>query len=512
MKVLIADDESTVLEGLQYIIDWEALGFSICSLARNGEETLDKILTLDPDLVLLDIRMPKLSGTEIVQFAREKGYRGHFIILSGYSDFTYAQTAIRYGVDFYLTKPIDEEELENAVITVRKQIEEERHSAQTLNHYRENARLTVITNLLTGNFKDISELNPDDFHMQSDCYQVVLYERFAKDPFQTNWDFAELLCVTNYGKDSFDHITIDNKEAVLLKGSYALERFDRLLAHYRMNPQKGSPLDSLFLTYGRKVTEPEDIMFSYFDASALLERRFFCSHNQHVLGFESLPSDAELTFQLSDAEALRCSSAFLNYIQTQNYRCISDQLEQLRSDLYYCQDDVPAIRRFLMDIFLQIKQRISQLYGEIQIPFPTNASMIDSIASKYYLYEILNMLGDQFEMCTNAIGSPTSETIMDDILHYINHNYRENLKLESIAPLFGYNSAYLGKIFTKKVGESFNSYLDRVRIEQSKLLLREQELKVYEIAERVGYKNVDYFHKKFKKFCDMSPAEYRKTL
>ena len=131
MKVLIADDEAVVLEGLKYIIDWEALGFSICSQAKNGNETLEKLLKLSPDLVLLDIRMPGLTGIEIVQIAREKGFAGHFIILSGYSDFSYAQTAIKYGVDFYLTKPIDEDELENAVTTVRNQIEEDQKSART---------------------------------------------------------------------------------------------------------------------------------------------------------------------------------------------------------------------------------------------------------------------------------------------------------------------------------------------------------------------------------------------
>lgn len=512
MKLLIADDESTVLEGLQYIIDWESLGFSICALSKNGAETLDKILEQQPDLVLLDIRMPRLSGTEIVQFARENGFRGHFIILSGYSDFSYAQTAIRYGVDFYLTKPIDEEELENAVLSVKKQIEEERRSAETLSHYRENARLTVLQNLLTGNFRSIQELNLEDFYLAADVYQVILYERFLKDPFQPGYDFTELLRVTNSDTDSFDHITIDNREVILLKGTQALERFVRLLSHYQINPQKGSPLDSLFLTYGRPVSTPEDIMFSYFDASALLDRRFFCSYNQHVLGFKALPAEEELTYCISDAAALQYSTLLLDYIQTQNYRSISETLKKLESDLYYCCNDLLAIKRFLIDIFLQIKHKISQIYGEIQIPFPSNSSMIDSIDGKYYLYEILNMLGEQFEMYTNAIGSPSSQTIMDDILHYINHNYRENLKLETIAPLFGYNSAYLGKIFTKKVGESFNSYLDRVRIEQSKVLLQNHELKVYEIAERVGYKNVDYFHKKFKKYCDMSPAEYRKTL
>ena len=84
--------------------------------------------------------------------------------------------------------------------------------------------------------------------------------------------------------------------------------------------------------------------------------------------------------------------------------------------------------------------------------------------------------------------------------------------METIAPLFGYNSAYLGKIFSKTVGESFNSYVDNKRIAYSKELLIQNKLKVYEIAELVGYKNVDYFHKKFKKYVGESPAEFRKNM
>lgn len=512
MKVLIADDESTVLVGLKYIIDWASLGFSICGLAGNGQEALELILSKQPELVLLDIRMPKLSGTEIVQIAREKGFQGHFIILSGYSDFSYAQTAIRYGVDFYLTKPLDEDELENAVTTVKNQIIEERRSAQMLTQYRSNARLTVLQNLLLGNFRDITELNLEDFQLSSDEYQVVLYERFLKDPFQNSWDFAELLRLMNYEQNSFDHITIDNREVILLKGSFALSRFERLLSHYEINPQKGSPLDSLFLVYGRRVNHPEEIMLSYFDASALLDRRFFCTHKQHVLGCEVLPADSELTFFLTDDQSERYASRLLNYIQSQNYHEIAQTFAALSNDLYHCAEDISAIRHFLIDIFMQIRQRIPQLYKEVEIPFSTNSAIINAIEGKPYLHEILNMLNEQFEMYTNAICPPTSESVIDDILHYINHNFADNLKLESIAALFGYNSAYLGKIFTKKVGESFNSYLDRVRVEQAKQLLQEADLKVYEVAEKVGYKNVDYFHKKFKKYCEMSPAEFRKTL
>ena len=163
-------------------------------------------------------------------------------------------------------------------------------------------------------------------------------------------------------------------------------------------------------------------------------------------------------------------------------------------------------------LFRSIKENISHVYNNVEIPFPSNASVIEIIESKHYLYEIIQFLSEQFEMIMNATGNPSRDSIMDDILYYIDRNFQSNIKLESIAPLFGYNSAYLGKIFNKTFGESFNSYVDNKRIERSKELLTENKLKVYEIAEQVGYNNIDYFHKKFKKHVGVSPAEYRKSV
>lgn len=144
------------------------------------------------------------------------------------------------------------------------------------------------------------------------------------------------------------------------------------------------------------------------------------------------------------------------------------------------------------------------------IPFPGNAEIIKSIEERYYLYEIILYLTEQFELVISSIGTSSRESVLDDILHYINHNYTNNITLENIAPLFGYNSSYLGKIFSKKMGQNFNSYVDQVRIEHSKELLLTTDLKVYTIAEKVGYRNVDYFHIKFKKNTGKSPAEFRR--
>ena len=105
INVLIADDEKIVREGIKHLIDWNNLGFCICGEASNGEEALNMIKLYNPGLVLLDIRMPKLYGTDLIAKVREDGFDGDFIILSGYTDFSYAQTALHYGasciISFY---------------------------------------------------------------------------------------------------------------------------------------------------------------------------------------------------------------------------------------------------------------------------------------------------------------------------------------------------------------------------------------------------------------------------
>lgn len=161
---------------------------------------------------------------------------------------------------------------------------------------------------------------------------------------------------------------------------------------------------------------------------------------------------------------------------------------------------------------MQIKQMTLHLFPNSDIPFAHNSSIIELIEGKYYLYEILAYFSEQFEMIIRTIGNNSSDSIFDDIIFYINHNFSKPLKLETLAPLFGYNSSYLGKLFSQKTGTSFNSYLDSVRITEAAKLLKDTNLKVYEISAQVGYKNVDYFHQKFKKIKNVSPAEFRKNL
>ncbi len=510
MNVFIADDEEIIREGLKYIIEWDKLGFTICGESSNGEDTLTGILQLNPDLVLLDIRMPKLHGTEIVRLARERNFKGHFIILSGFSDFQYAQIAIRYGVDFYLTKPIHDEDLLNAVVSVKQALEKERKSSITMKHYKEKAKSIILQDILL-NSSDYTHINLEELNLAAPIYQVVIYENYNHELFHVSYDFTDFLKVTNQGFSSFEHIKIQHNNIILLKGEFALKRFQDFLFHYESIPQKGSLLDSLFISYGRIVYHVKDIHFSYEDASYLITRRFFCKKNQHTLGYEQLPMSSAIKQDFTPTDVNFYCETICNYIQSFNRNMIADTLQELENKIFSSNCKLNTIKLFLTDFYLQVKQTINHIYNVVEIPFPTNSAVIEFIEGKYYLYEIILFFSEQFEMIMNAIGNSTSDSIIGDIVYYIMHNFSDNIKLDTIAPLFGYNSSYLGKIFNKKMGVNFNSYIDQVRINHSKELLLEKNLKVYEIATLVGYNDVDYFHKKFKKYVGSSPAEFRRN-
>ena len=466
-----------------------------------------------PDLVLLDIRMPKMYGTELIQTLRNEGFKGDFIILSGYSDFEYAQTALHYGASYYLTKPIDEDKLTEAILSVKDKIYKQYEIKNSMEKYATKAKESILQELLLSNKTD-SNIQYSKLGLSSYIYQLIIYESFT--PYYTgfSYSFADILRIANQGNQTFEHIKINNRDIIILKGHYAIDRFNSCLNHYASGTQKGSPLDFIFLTYGPTVNNLDQLHDSYEACIKLINRRFFCSENQHVLSFEELPdfqndSANYIDFDISSQASNEYSKLLVDYIQSFNRRCISELLSDMSYKLYVCQHEITQIKYFLIDIFIQVKQTISDNFSTLEIPFPNNAAIIETLTNKFYLYEIISYFNEQFEMIMNAIGNSSRESVLDDIIYYISHNYQNSLKLETRASLFGYNSSYLGKLFKDKIGQNFNSYLDHVRIQNAITLLDTTQLKIYEISSKVGYKNVDYFQQKFKKIVGMTPTDYR---
>ncbi|EGN39025.1 two-component system, response regulator YesN [Lachnospiraceae bacterium 3_1_57FAA_CT1] len=133
LRILFVDDEPFILQGLSVLIDWEKEGFEIAGTAANGLEAIRFLKNNEVDLILADIRMPAMSGLELLEKLRTEGIsNAYFIILSGYSDFEYARKALQYGCMDYILKPVRKTELIAALdkvkaessLTLRKKEEE----------------------------------------------------------------------------------------------------------------------------------------------------------------------------------------------------------------------------------------------------------------------------------------------------------------------------------------------------------------------------------------------------
>lgn len=478
-RFIIADDEAIIRQGILHLLDYEALGFTACAEAATGDQTYRLLMELKPDVALVDIRMPGLSGLEAVKQARKDGYSGKVIIISSYSDFHYAQEAIRSGVDNYITKPIDEDELQQIFLEIKADLD--RGSGQDSK--------PSLEAILSGNAQ---------VPLPESC-QVLVWTDFALD------SVCQELHIPALSREEYEYGIVEGKHTILLKGKDAIRKLrdvsfgssSRLLAPY--------------FCCVSDPTSPALLKESFQSTKALLDRRFFCTPSQHLLfaqdGAARPDNRPRITSQLMEEFTQR----LLSYIQTFNRKLTDAALAELRTVLCSGSDSPEQIRLFLTDLYLQIKESMNSRYPAGTISFYSNSSIIRHISQANYLDDILDFMSSRFDMIMSSTGTSTRDSVLDDVLHYIHHNYATNITLEGIAPLFGYNHSYLGKIFRKKLGCSFNSYVDQVRIEKAKELLLQDDTKVYAISEKVGYKNVDYFHVKFRKYVNQSPAEFRKA-
>lgn len=500
MRVLIADDEPDVRLGLKTIVDWKSLGFDLCGEASNGDECLEKIQKFNPDLVLLDIRMPKMHGLECAKTARKNGWNGKIIILSGYSDFQYAQEAIQCGVESYLLKPIDEEELIKSVKQIAEKIENLHRQSQKMNLCVEKARTQVLLDLLSGkaDYREDADfpVRLEEMELGADCYQVVISGE--TDPRLT----AALMRAAGVAKNA-ETVKYPDKTLYLLKGSQTVKRF----GHFLLHPSDGF---SMFLAIGKEASTPCGISDSRKDAEAVFNRRFFFERGKLTAQAKDLPDNPK-PFLFHDADILDCAEKLFSMLQTGNADGIEEILSGLEQRLTVADTSPEYVADFLLTVYIQVRHRVFESYGQDAVGNEADADTVSRLCCKQHLYEIMDGLREGFRKMSCGIENTTGEHVADRMIRFIETNYEKNLKLETIASSFGYNSAYLGKVFKTKIGESFNSYLDRVRIEKAKELLRDQNLKVYEISKKVGYANIDYFYYKFHKYLSQSPMEYRKN-
>lgn len=288
LKVLIIDDEPEVRSGLKTIIDWDELGFSVCGEAEDGKEGLEKIGELEPDLVVVDIKMPEMDGIAMIDQVRKREYKCKIILLTGFSDFSYAQRAIRFGVTAYLLKPIDEDELIPIVKKSFEEIMSEKKLEDQINYSQEHLKEEALVNLIMGNDMDTNisqQKELEDIKSKWKTYQIILIHL---------WEEQELDERKNILNDIRYIITSDNYGYVLeVDGNMVILLRDRDLYNYNNILQRiakdicmifeGKGINNYSIAVGRAAKTPNDIYNSYRHALGLIKKRFIIETKSSTL-------------------------------------------------------------------------------------------------------------------------------------------------------------------------------------------------------------------------------------
>lgn len=524
LRAILVDDENFTRMGLLKLIDWEGCGFRVVGEADNGEDALELIRRTSPDLVVTDIRMPVMDGLELIHRTAEKdGVPPAFIIVSGYDDFKYAQQAVRYGVHDFILKPIDEVEF---AATLRKL--SDRLAREKEERRRAESGLTgaAIEALILGESDDISE--------------AEWRRKLSLAPGEgVRYALAELNDRHSWREPDVRTPTLAKfkeriREALrALPGSEEEERpfwlhehrnrigiliTDRMLHPFggdegrfgaELRKALGELGDDTWLYVGSPVAQPTELRLSYETARQALQYKFAIEGGP-VLVFGHLRG-IDLLHTAVDAELI---GRIVEQIEEQGPGRIEDAVDRLFRYIRERRFAPEAVKMCIQQCAIALIRTIRNMEGD-----ENGLASLKPIVGWYDLHltpeELRRLLTNFARESAALIEKLRGEQAMGGIQKikaYIDAHYRENINLKSIATRFYLNPAYLGQLFKKTYGVYFNDYLLLLRIQEAKKLLRQTDLRIYEVAERVGFGSADYFVTQFEKQEGMTPTEYRGRL
>ncbi|QYR22643.1 response regulator [Paenibacillus sp. sptzw28] len=509
-KVLVVDDEPAIRQGLLKIVDWEALGFFVVGDVSNGRKAVALHQELSPELIVIDIRMPGMDGLQAIREIRKTDGDCQFLILSGYADFAYAKQAIEMNVSGYVLKPIDKKELREELLRIRAKLDQLSGRAKLSEFHTDALREELILKLIAAEAADAAELESELVHLTSfagKSKQILLVEAedFSNagpgylESVKTRWLEAVEAESLGYGFQTGPYIGFLLKED--LNRSDVKNEWTRLL-----QDACGHKL-GFTAAAGQIVCELADIRQSHEGALRLLENRFLLAEGQIHMATEPVLSHFATEPNRHAPPNLEALSTKLFYmLDLGRGEGVAETLEEAGRAIAAYDSSETAIKTGLAQVLSVALSNLAALHQSVNIQ--DYAPLLAEIHQHSHYDRVMSAANSQLAELAGRLGGDGSLPVVKQVMDFIQRHYHENLKLETMAEMFNYNKGYLGRMFKQHTGDSFHTFLDKVRIQQASRLLREGH-KVYEVSELVGYPNVSYFHSKFKKYVGASPSSIK---
>jgi two-component system response regulator YesN len=534
---MIIDDEFYFREALKITLPWNELGFRICGEAKNGKDALEKIEELKPDIALVDINMPIMDGLEFTQAIIQEKYKIKIIILTGYSEFSYAKQAIQYGVKSYLLKPIDESELEKTLLQTKNIIESERKIKVEIEQLKERVRESmpilrdkVLNQLIQGNytlnFEEIeSKFEYLNINIISKHYQVIVIELGDENNFAYTqedkhlWGFAISNMIYEVFKDSITYeVFRDNLERVCIITAFNDENSEEFYLKLESKLDQIKELVQLYLKFtisigvGNAKEDIRDISVSYNEAMIALKDRIIRGKNQVIL-YSSISQTCLTTniYSIEYRNQLLMSMRIGDIEQTGKLITLIFQEVRKRN----------INHELLLVICIEMISTCMQFSGEsghdfINISGDNQYNIIEKIQSKKTLDEIENWMRDTIFSTLSYIENnkiSKSSKIVEKIKKYIEDNYQnEGLNIQELAKHLYIAYSHICYLFKKETGATINEFITEYRLKKAKELFDSGNHFIIDVANKVGYADANYFGKCFKKYYGISPSKYSEVI
>lgn len=516
-KVLLVDDERIIREGIARVINWEGYGFSFVGAAKNAMEAYEMIVKYEPQIVITDIKMPMISGLELIKKVKQKYEDIIFIVLSGYGEFELASEAMRYGVKYYLLKPCNENEIIAALNSAKKEIAQRE---KTQNFISKNIKdLNKVLPLVKEQFFRDFVMNRTYTRQELDYYcnllkinnekymRMIIFEIHKFDDLEIIYILLNII-EDIFRKDRVYFKTIIKNQILILSEYVDEEQLMDLIDEAKKVFADYSDVD-VTVTYSEEIEKFEDIPMVFEELQEFLKYSFYLGTGsiitkRDIESYANVKYDKLLVFDY-DRVTIAVKSGNTDEVQIE----IENFFEQLNKNKY----SFSLIKIYCIELYMAVIRGCnSENIGEY-IKRTMELQAIDIIDDMYkFITDIAQMIANENQ---NSMLK-RHNAIVDKIIEYVKNNIDdENLSLKWIANNVVYmNEVYLSKLFSEETGEKFSHYLNRVRMEKAMKLLEDPEYdKVYEVAEQVGWgNNPQYFSQVFKKYTGHTPTEYREKF
>jgi len=512
MKIMVVDDEQLIRQRLAGLPEWEQLGCSIVGEAGNGLEALQVARQCKPDLIITDIRMPVMDGMQFAEEIRSLYPRTHIIFISAFHDFVYAKQAIKLGAIDFITKPINPDELLEAVELVME-------GASHANVDERVQQEKLVRSLLAGNNEsaDIekqtgwAEVGGKQAIMLSIEIDNIELTGDAGDPhtlFMLRETVSHLM-----GRYPHPYWICLNRRGVYLILFQPDERmWDMKTDSMQISRDIVSRMQSAFehtISIGISRTLPSAMYLR-----EGLEQIQECLDYRMLLGKGSIIS-ADALSSIRD-ESRRKDDMHISHLEE---LIRSGSLEQIAPFMRQVYRDMLATgfgKNQVQQYAVELIERAEDIMDEYRLSCSKEERQETErrILSYDTLSDLLKFLEGKLAKMAGQIAEfnrESTHSVVRSVDQYLEDHYQEEITLVSLSKALHINHSYLCRLIKKETGINFRDMLWRIRIEKAKQLLANSTMKTTNIAYEVGFKDSSHFSQLFKRMAGMSPKDYREA-